>query len=570
MHARYRPTRPFFPSFVATIGIAALGCAGASDVSTATTPADRVYVGDHIVTLEDAHADATALAVRGEKIVWVGDREDAAAWQGPGTETVELGDRALLPGFIDAHGHLAGQAALVGVANVSSPPVGPVANIEDLQHVLREHIAKNDIAEGEWVLGYGYDDSLLAEGRHPTRHDLDAVSTDHPIALNHVSGHLGAANSRALADVGYTAETPDPAGGTIRRETDGRTPNGVLEETASFALRQKLGGQPTPAAYAAAVAAFAAHGVTTIQDGASSPATVAQLEALDQAGGLAADVVLYPFGMDPKAIPADFAFGDRTPRVKVPGVKLMLDGSPQGKTAYLTEPYHVPPHGKGADYRGYPIVPKPAVERLVAHWAGRGVPIIAHANGDAAADLLIGALAAAAPTHDHRTVMIHSQVVREDQLDRMRDLAIIPSYFSAHTFYWGDWHRDSVLGPERGARISPTRSTVERGMHFTVHNDTPIVPPDMIRLLWATTNRITRSGQVLGPEQRISIEQALRAMTIEGAYQSFDEGRKGSLAVGKQADLVILSANPLETAREDLLGLRVESTLSRGKVVYER
>jgi predicted amidohydrolase YtcJ len=196
------------------------------------------------------------------------------------------------------------------------------------------------------------------------------------------------------------------------------------------------------------------------------------------------------------------------------------------------------------------------------------IPVIAHANGDAAADMLIQAVREAQQGQDHRTVMIHAQTVREDQLTDMKTLAMIPSYFAAHSFYWGDWHRDSVFGVERAQRISPTATTLARGMWFTVHNDSPVVPPDMMRLLWATTNRITRSGKVLGANQRISTIDALRAVTYNAAYQHFEEQIKGSLEVGKQADFVVLSTNPLLIPSTDLLSVKINATFARGKQVY--
>jgi predicted amidohydrolase YtcJ len=196
--------------------------------------------------------------------------------------------------------------------------------------------------------------------------------------------------------------------------------------------------------------------------------------------------------------------------------------------------------------------------------------MLAHANGDAAADMLINAVRAAGFNSDHRTVMIHAQTVREDQLTDMKTLGMIPSFFSAHSFYWGDWHRDSVFGTERALRISPTASTVARNMVFTLHNDAPIVPPDMIRLLWATTNRITRSGKVLGANQRISTYDALRGMTSHAAYQHFEEADKGTIEIGKLADLVVLSEDPLSTPKAELMRLRIEATYSRGSPVFQR
>jgi predicted amidohydrolase YtcJ len=164
--------------------------------------------------------------------------------------------------------------------------------------------------------------------------------------------------------------------------------------------------------------------------------------------------------------------------------------------------------------------------------------------------------------------MIHAQTVREDQLDQMKELKIIPSYFSTHTFYWGDWHRDSVFGEDRAMRISPTKSTLNRSMPFTVHNDAPVVPPDMIRLLWSTTNRKTRSGKVLGEEQKISTYSALEAMTINAAYQHFEDDIKGTIEVGKQADLVVLSQDPLSIDTKNILEIDVVATFSRGQEVF--
>ena len=226
---------------------------------------------------------------------------------------------------------------------------------------------------------------------------------------------------------------------------------------------------------------YARHGLTTAQDGITSPPGLALLGQAAERGRLILDVVAYPAGRNLEPEQGDTSFGSYRKRLKVGGVKLMLDGSPQGKTAYLTEPYLVPPEGQGRDYRGYPAMPQAEVDALVARFLTRGIQILAHANGDAAADQLIHAVTSSAATHalgDHRTVMIHSQVVREDQLDRLKELGIVPSFFAAHSFYWGDWHRDSVLGVERAYRISPARSAIRREIPFTFHNDAPIGGPD--------------------------------------------------------------------------------------------
>jgi len=555
--------------------VAALAAAAPTLATAAPAPLDHLFIGDHIITMAaDFRAEAapTALGVRGERIVWVGDASDAAAHRGPGTVVHRLGDQALLPGFIDAHGHLTFLAATLTWANLAPPPVGPVTDFATLQRELRAYIDDNAVPAGVWVIGYGYDDSLLKERAHPDRHVLDAVSRSHPIALLHVSGHLMAASSLALETAGIDAESADPAGGHIRREGDGRTPSGVLEETATYPLRGVLAapkGNPIDD-LSRALDHYASHGITTVQDGATGPAQIDLLEAAATAGRLTLDVVAYPVVDDGDLSRLDDVdFGPYHNRLRLGGVKLILDGSPQGKTAYLSTPYREPPAGQPASYRGYPIHRDGTVDALLSGLLARGIPVLAHANGDAAAQQLIDAVAQASGADgDHRTVMIHAQTVRDDQLDRMAQLGIVPSYFSAHSFFWGDWHRDSVLGPERAFRISPARSTLARGMPFTVHNDAPVVPPDMIRLLWATTNRRTRSGQLLGDAERIGTLEALAAMTRHAAFQYFEEDHKGTLAEGKLADLVVLSADPLSLPPADLLELQVRQTWSRGRQVH--
>ncbi len=553
--------------------------AASSTASTwaAEAPADHLFTGKHIITMEPGFdrirkARPTAVAIRGEKIVWMGDADNADSLIGEHTQVHELGEQALLPGFIDAHGHLSFLGATVALANLAPPPVGPVDSFESLKQTLAEYIESNQIPAGSWVVGFGYDDSLMAERDHPDRRVLDTVSTAHPIALTHVSGHLATANSLGLERAGIDSETADPAGGHIRRYPDSSEPTGVLEETATYKLRQQImqpRGNPLDTV-TNALTAYAENGITTAQDGGAQKATLQLLEAAASAGLLNIDVVAYHMvGNNDLTTVDGIPFGRYQNRLKVGGVKMMLDGSPQGKTAYLTEPYHVPPPGQSDDYRGYPILPDPAVDAMFRAYLDARIPILAHANGDAAADQLINAVDRAAPREGHRTVMIHAQTVREDQLDRMAELGIIPSFFSAHVFFWGDWHRDSVLGEARGSRISPTRSAWDRQMPFTLHNDAPVVPPDVIRLIWATTNRKTRSDQVLGAEQRLSTFEALSAVTRMAAYQNFEEDEKGTLEVGKLADLVVLSENPLNVDQADLLTLEVRETWSRGASVFQ-
>lgn len=543
-------------------------------------PADIVFQGGTIYTVDAENADASAVAVRGDLIVAVGDRDDMKGLIGDSTRVVELGEGALTPGFIDAHGHLTMVMVLLDLLNASSPPVGPMNSVEEIVAALKTRIAANDIPPGETVSGYGYDDSLLAEERHPTRADLDRASTEHPIILMHVSGHLATANSRALEMVGIDAGTEDPPGGVIRRRPGSREPNGVLEEVAAtLALTKILGGDggfSSPQAFVGAlnraIDYHASFGVTTIQDGASNPETVAGLSGVAAVQPLAVDVAAYPVGnaMTDEDSLESFGYSpDYVGGFRVAGVKFVLDGSPQGRTAWMSEPYSEGPPGHGSDYVAYPIIEPDHYLKQSARLLQAGIPIIVHSNGDAAIDLMIQSVdeGLAGAEKDHRSVTIHSQLTRMDQLDSMARLGIIPSFFSAHSYFWGDWHRRS-FGDARAMSISPTASALERGVTFTLHNDAPVVPPHMLRLIEITVDRRTREGVVLGEGERISFEQALKAVTLDAAYGYFEEDRKGSISVGKQADLVVLATDPRKVPVQEISEIEILETIARGKTVY--
>ena len=318
---------------------------------------------------------------------------------------------------------------------------------------------------------------------------------------------------------------------------------------------------------------YLSYGTTTIQDGGTQANTVAALRA-------AAD--REPFDADVAAFAAARTLGDAeraayesdySGRFRVAGVKFLLDGSPQGRTAWLTEPYTEGPPGAPADYRAYPVLEPEVYKPAAAHLIRRGVPIIVHANGDAAIDLMLDgvdeAVAGLDALPDHRSVVIHAQLMRADQLDRAAALGAVPSFFAAHSFFWGDWHLRS-FGEARGSNVSPARWAIERGVRFTIHNDAPVVPPDIMRLVSIAVNRRTRSDHLLGPEQRLTVEEALHAVTLGAAYQYFEEDTKGSITAGKQADLIVLERNPLETDPADLEHVRVLETFSRGRSVYVR
>ena len=559
----------FFVKFLLGIGFSSLGALGIAQ------DADLIFLGQNIITMDASNV--SAVAVRGDRIVVAGSEQDARALQGEDTRVIELGERALLPGFIDAHGHFAGVARYVDMLDLSSPPVGDVSSVDDIVIKLQRRIENLNIPAGELVYGYGYDDSLLAEQRHPNRDDLDRASTDHPIVIRHVSGHLLAANSMALLEAGVGANSTDPAGGIIRRRPGSDDPDGVMEETAMQffpGTGELLTAQRQSELRREAVQIYAGYGITTIQDSNVSQAYIDQLKTEGMEQEYAADIVTFVMGnpLSDDALATVAADTSYTGGVRNGGVKFTLDGSPQGRTAWMSEPYNAGPPGAAADYVAYPSYDPDAWLNRIGPLIARGVPVLAHANGDAAIELMIDGVAnaiAGGPVPDHRSVIIHAQLIREDQLDRVAELGIIPSFYSVHPFFWGDWHRLS-FGEERARFISPVQAAIARDIPFTVHNDSPIVPPDMMRLVEITVNRETRSGFVLGPDQRASVMQALHAITLGAAYQYFEEDEKGSITVGKRADLVILEGNPLTIPTSDLGEVTVLETFARGKSIFQR
>ncbi|WP_420449619.1 amidohydrolase [Candidatus Palauibacter sp.] len=563
-------------AFAFTLGFAITACA--PEPNPGADPVDTIFFGDNIVTMDPLQPTVEAVAVRGETIVAAGARDEVMALEGPSTRMVELGENALLPGFIDAHGHFLGAGRDQTSLLLHPPPVGDVENIDDIVRKVRAWIDEHDIPPGEPVTGRGYDDSLLEEGRHPTREDLDRASTEHPIVLTHVSGHLTTTNSAALAASDITADTPDPPGGHVRRIEGSMEPNGVLEETASGLLA--IERSPAPSRdelddlIRRSIDVYLSHGTTTIQDGGTGPAQAERFRAAADREPFKADIAAFVRNRAaPNAVPDVSYAREYRNGFRVAGVKLMLDGSPQGRTAWVTIPYEERPPNTPPDYVAYGVMDPGEYKAQADQLIKAGIPIIVHANGDAAMDLMMDgvdeAVADMDPMPDHRSVIIHAQLMRADQLDRAAELNVVPSFFAAHAFFWGDWHRRS-FGEERGNNISPVGWALERGVDFTVHNDAPVVPPHIMRLVSITVNRKTRSGHILGPDQRPTVMQALHAVTLGGAYQYFEEDTKGSITIGKQADLVILGENPLTANPENLEFIPILETFSRGRSVFSR
>jgi predicted amidohydrolase YtcJ len=536
---------------------------------------DQAYVNGSVVTMDDHDCIQEAVAVKADKIAAIGSNAQIKALCSPNTKVIDLQGKTLVPGFVDGHSHLmpAGVQSLYEVS-LDSPPVGTTQCIADIVQALKKKAAT--LPKGQWVIGAGYDDTLLAEKRHLTNAELDLVSTEHPVVVVHISGHVGSVNSAALRWLGINRNTPDPEGGQIVRDPLSGEPNGYLTETAIMDVRKKLPALSLEQGVAAAshmARQYAMKGVTTVQDGiVNDLKTLEQLVEAKKSGRMPTRLVVW---LAPALI-RGIKCGD----VKVKGLaesglairtaKLFHDGSIQAWTAYLTKPYFVQLKNAAPDYRGWPVRSREELVCIVKELHKMGFQIAIHGNGDAAIDDILFAYEAAQnefPRPDARHVVVHAQTAREDQLDKMKALSVIPSFFVVHTYYWGDRHSDIFLGSERAARISPLKSALNRGLPFTLHTDTPVTPIDPLFLAWSAVNRLSTSGRVIGTEQRISALQALRAVTINSARQAFEEHTRGSIEPGKFADFAILSGDPFASPNA-LKDIRVLETIVGGTTIY--
>jgi predicted amidohydrolase YtcJ len=543
---------------------------------TALPPADVIYTDGDILSMVEGKEAPEALAVRNGRIAAVGKKKDVLELRGPRTRVVTLGKRALLPGFIDPHSHFLAAVVVGDWANVSLVPVGPVRSIPDIVAALRKQAARQKAKPGDWVIGYGYDSNGLAEKRDVTRRDLDASFPDNPVMLLHVSGHGAVFDTRALAAVKIGPDTVTPPGGIIVREPGGTQPAGLVMETAFMAVEKHIPA-PAPEVLAEALLpaqmSYFAQGYTVATEGATPVEAIPAMRAASRKGLLLLEVMALPViqSAPDMAGKPEFAFGTTVDHVKIVGLKAIVDGSPQGRTGFYTKPYLVPgPSGQSPWPGQATVTAEELLAGLRASRAGGG-QLFSHANGDAAIDMVIRAQQEAGvdAKADARTVVVHSQFARPDQLDAYVRLGILPSFFTNHTYYWGDDY-PALVGEERAQGISPARSAAARGIHFTNHTDFLVTPLDSIFTVWTAVNRTTKSGKVLGPGERITPLQALRAITSDAAYQYREEKERGTLEAGKVADLVLLSANPLKVNPALLRNVKVVETVKGGKTVYLR
>jgi predicted amidohydrolase YtcJ len=544
--------------------------------------ADKIYTNGKIITVDSKNSIVQAVAVKNGKIIGTGSNEVVQKLKGKITEIIDLAGKTVVPGFVDGHSHFM-SFGHNNTANLNPAPVGKIKKIADIVEELQSFQKKKGLKEGDWIRGFGYDVDQLQEKRHPNKEDLDKAFPNTPVTITHVSGHMSVANSAALKLAGIDANTKDIDGGVIERKKDSKEPTGLFQEKAQGLIRVSLGEieknslEDRIAQLKEQQLYYASFGVTTAQDGSTSFESLELLREAAKRGDLFIDIEALPsYGIVDKVIGnPNYHYDTLENHFKINGFKFVSDGSPQGKTAFFTQSYltEVP----GCDHtqcNGFPVTTQEQFNEAILKAFKNKIQPFVHCNGDAAIDMYIAAVENAnkvlgTTNNERRPVVIHSQFARPDQLDKYKELGFVPSFFSNHAFFWGDVHEKN-LGYERAKFLSPLKTAINKKIIATNHTDFGVTPINQLFLLWTSVERKSRSGKVIGPDERLTPLEGLRAITINGAYEYFEENSKGSIENGKLADLVILSDDLTAIDPSKIKDIVVLETIKEGKTIFKK
>ena len=515
----------------------------------------KLYYNGDFITLENNNVEA--IIIENGIIVKAGRKEEILNLKDNETELVNLHGCTIMPAFIDTHGHFF--AVANNMLNVS---LNECKSFNDIKGKLYNYKIEENIQDGEWIVANGYDYNNLKEGRNITKEILDSVSPNNPVIIQNTSGHSGIFNSMALEKFNITLNTKSPEGGKIEKINNRLT--GHLEENAFLEYQKKV---PMPSkdkileCLIRAQKKYSSYGITTIQEGYMIDELISIYKELVYKRILFLDVVAYIDEKLDNKIKDDFPNNIKKyyNNFKVGGFKFFLDGSPQSRTAWMRTPYI-----NDENYYGYGTVEDSEVEFAIRKALEKEMQILVHCNGDKAAEQYINSIKNINQNVSKiRPVLIHGQLLGVDQLKEIKELGIIPSYFIAHTYYWGDVHIKN-FGFDRASKICPLKSSLDKHIIFTLHQDTPVIEPNMFETIWCAVNRITKEEMILGKDEKINVLDAIKAVTINAAYQYFEEDKKGSIKEGKKADLIIIDKNPLKIDKSELNKIKILETIKNG------
>jgi predicted amidohydrolase YtcJ len=549
-----------------------------AETAESKVAATMYYKGD-IITMEGDSANyAEAVVVKDGIITFVGGKEEAMKAAGEGHKMVDLQGKTMLPGFLDAHSHYINSLLVANQCKLYSPPSGPAKDVESIVAELKNFAEERKIPKGEEIIGYGYDENVMPNGKLLNRDELDKAFPDNPVRVDHVSMHGTVLNSLAMKKYGYSAETKTPPGGVIVRKPGTNEPYGLIMETAYLPVVEKTAAM-TPENEIAWTKAgqmlYAEAGVTTVHEGATHIGPLQIIQRAANAGANIIDVVAYPFITELDNIIKEFPltdWGKYNKGFKIGGTKITIDGSPQGKTAFFSTPYLTGGPGGEKNWKGELTFPQDMVNQMVKKVYDMKVPLTLHCNGDASIDAFLKAYEFARAgdySQPWNVTIIHAQFMRKDQMAKFVKYGIRPSFYTLHTYYFYEAHLKN-RGKAQAQYISPIRDAIDAGMKPTNHTDFVVAPLDQMMMLWSAVNRISRAGVSVGPDQRIKPYEALQAMTINVAAQYDEADSKGSIKENKRADLVILDKNPLKVAPMEIKDIKVMETIKDGKSIYKK
>jgi predicted amidohydrolase YtcJ len=530
--------------------------------SLQTVPELILFRGN-IITIDGRQPRARAVAIANGRFLAVGDDEDVRALAGPRTALVDLEGRTVVPGFIDAHAHPA-SAGRLHLRRVDCD----LRSLPAIRDAIRDRASRTPA--GAWVLGFKYDDTKVEEGRPLTRQDLDSAAPGHPVYIAHRGGHTGYANSLAFERAGVSEQTSDPPGGRFDRDPDTGRLAGKVREKAADAIEAVIPAEFTRDDYREGVALIsrmmARAGITSVHDAYGTPEDLRAYQDARQAGSLAVRVYCL---IGSHAIDRMIAAGVRTGLgdewVRVGAMKMTCDGSISERTARLSQPYIGSPGDHGILVTDEDELYARGRKAHEADWQ-----IGVHANGDVAIDLtlrLFERLQRERPRRDPRFRIEHCTVINDDLIRRIKTVGAIPNPFSTYVYYHGEKMR--FYGAERLDRMFAVRSFLDAGIRVTQASDYPPGPFEPMMALQSSVTRTDMRGNVWGPKQRITVEEALRVGTLHGAYASYEEHLKGSIEPGKLADLVVLGRDPTKEDPSRLITIPVERTMVGGHWVFE-
>jgi hypothetical protein len=541
-----------------------LGTLGAfSLLPTPRRAADAVLYNGNILTMDAAQPAAQALAIAGDRLLAVGSNDDVSNLVSPLTRKTSLDGKTVVPGFIDAHTH----PAYSGYRHLKQVDCD-LRSITAIQGALRERAARTPA--GDWVIGFKYDDTKTAEGRRLTRADLDAVSREHPVFVEHRGGHTAYLNSLAFRKAGVSEQTPDPTGGRFDRDPASGAFTGRAAETAKDAIETAIPSTLTRDERREGVRLISKMmtraGVTSAHDAGGSPEDLQAYQDARARGdlGLRIYCLITANHLD-TMLAAGVRSGLGDEWVRVGAVKAVCDGSISERTARMAEPYVGRP-----DDRGILVTPEAQLYETLrtAHAADWQLGV--HCNGDEAIDIVLRVyerLQRERPRRDPRFRLEHCTLINDALVARIKALGAIPTPFSTYVYYHGEKMRE--YGAARLERMFALRSFLDAGVRATQASDYPPGPFEPMMALQSEVSRRDMNGTVWGGSQRISVEEAIRVGTLNGAYASFEEGLKGSLEAGKLADLVVLGRDPLREDPSTLVSIPVERTMVGGQWVFE-